>query len=429
MPLLWWIRQEVGKREIGRDPDSQWACGYIYIYIYLFIYLYRRKQWNATGKITCKITGCSNSDPSWKPLVGYSTMFLTSTCGYRSLPFRVRKPKHWKLLQYDLANPCIVHWRMQWFSAPTSLNHGLLKNVVILEIPWSGQYDYFGDIHFTFLHDAYPRVLLLEIDTYCVDQNTLERVWNLDVDMRGCGLGESLDLVFDMETVTTTWILMKKGLGELWDGWVEHLVNHRSHCESPWLAEKEATFLLGLARRGRWPRVSEVIQGWTPPRRVSWKSRADPSALCFFLVSRMGPIRTSVNEYCPAEGQRVLYGERQIKGPQWKTRTSTFDEWAEVACRRCSWRVWSDSVVHLVGWWICTGGSSAVNGVTNQTAWTFWATETLLGSARQYSPKGLPWVMGTGWRRPGQHSRRRKQEQAQVMFGLQNCNVWELINS
>ena len=35
--------------------------------------------------------------------------------------------------QQDLAIPCIVQWRMLWFSAPSSLNNGLLKDGVILE--------------------------------------------------------------------------------------------------------------------------------------------------------------------------------------------------------------------------------------------------------------------------------------------------------
>ena len=34
--------------------------------------------------------------------------------------------------QYDLANPCTIQWRMLWFSAPTSLNNGLVNDGVIL---------------------------------------------------------------------------------------------------------------------------------------------------------------------------------------------------------------------------------------------------------------------------------------------------------
>ena len=37
-------------------------------------------------------------------------------------------------LQYDLANPCTVQWRMLWLSAPTSLNNEMLNVSVIFEI-------------------------------------------------------------------------------------------------------------------------------------------------------------------------------------------------------------------------------------------------------------------------------------------------------
>ena len=36
-------------------------------------------------------------------------------------------------LQYDRENPRIVQWRMLWFSAPTTLNNGLLNDGVIVE--------------------------------------------------------------------------------------------------------------------------------------------------------------------------------------------------------------------------------------------------------------------------------------------------------
>ena len=36
-------------------------------------------------------------------------------------------------LQYDLANPCIVQWRVLWFQAPPSFNHGFLNDGGILE--------------------------------------------------------------------------------------------------------------------------------------------------------------------------------------------------------------------------------------------------------------------------------------------------------
>ena len=43
-----------------------------------------------------------------------------------------------------------------------------------------------------------------------------------------------------MGTVTTTWILMKKWMGG---------ASGERHCESPWLAEKEATFLSKLLEK------------------------------------------------------------------------------------------------------------------------------------------------------------------------------------
>ena len=36
-------------------------------------------------------------------------------------------------LQYDLEIPCIVQYKMVWFSAPTSINDELLNDGVILE--------------------------------------------------------------------------------------------------------------------------------------------------------------------------------------------------------------------------------------------------------------------------------------------------------
>ena len=48
-----------------------------------------------------------------------------------------------------------------------------------------------------FLEDAYTEILLLEIDTYCID-NAPERVWNLDRDMKGWRVGERPDLLFDL---------------------------------------------------------------------------------------------------------------------------------------------------------------------------------------------------------------------------------------
>ena len=49
-----------------------------------------------------------------------------------------------------------------------------------------------------FLEDAYTEILLLEIDTYCID-NAPERVWNLDRDMKGWRVGERPDVLFDNE--------------------------------------------------------------------------------------------------------------------------------------------------------------------------------------------------------------------------------------
>ena len=36
-------------------------------------------------------------------------------------------------LPHDIEIPCVVRWRMLWFSAPTSLNNDLLNDGVILE--------------------------------------------------------------------------------------------------------------------------------------------------------------------------------------------------------------------------------------------------------------------------------------------------------
>ena len=70
--------------------------------------------------------------------------------------------------QYDLANRCIVQWRMLWFSAPTCLNNRLLKHGVILE-KYNEAFGHFGHLRSTFLEDGYSKILLLEIDTYCID--------------------------------------------------------------------------------------------------------------------------------------------------------------------------------------------------------------------------------------------------------------------
>ena len=311
VPLLWWIRQEVGKREIGWDPDSQWACGYIFKYTKAVkcngqshMQNYRLLKFRSIMEAVSWVFDDVLDEHVW-------VSELTISCQEAEVlePPTVRPGKS---MHCPVENAMVLgtHKPQPWTTEECSDPRDTMKRSIWL---------FLATFTLPSCTMHIPRSCFLR-SIRTVLTNTLERVWNLDVDMRGYGLGERLDLLFDMETVTTTWILMKNGLGELRNGWVEHLVNHRSHCESPWLAEKEATFLLGLAREGRWPRLSEVIQGGTPPRRVSWKSRADPSALCFFLVSRVGPIRTSVNEYCPAEGQRVLYGERQIKGPQWENK-------------------------------------------------------------------------------------------------------------
>ena len=79
--------------------------------------------------------------------------------------------------------------------------------------------------------------------------------------MRGWGLGERLDLLFDNgdsgndldSDEEGTWGIVK---------WMEHLVNHRSHCESPWLAEKEATFPLGTGSKRRMAKGQRGHSGW-----------------------------------------------------------------------------------------------------------------------------------------------------------------------
>ena len=86
------------------------------------------------------------------------------THGYRSLPSRVR----------NLANPCIVQWRMLWFFAPTSFNNDLLNDGVILEkYNEAGQFGFPGDFCNTILGDAYAKILFPEIDTSCVGQHAL----------------------------------------------------------------------------------------------------------------------------------------------------------------------------------------------------------------------------------------------------------------
>ena len=74
--------------------------------------------------------------------------------------------------QYDLPNPCIVQWRVLWFSAPTIVNNGFLNDGVIFE-KYNEAVNLAILATFTrsFWKDAYPKILLHEIDTYCVDQH------------------------------------------------------------------------------------------------------------------------------------------------------------------------------------------------------------------------------------------------------------------
>ena len=75
-------------------------------------------------------------------------------------------------LQYDLLNACIVHFRMLWFSAPTSLNDGFLNiGVALAEYNEAVNLANLGNSHNAISEDAYTENLLLEIDTYCVDQH------------------------------------------------------------------------------------------------------------------------------------------------------------------------------------------------------------------------------------------------------------------
>ena len=60
---------------------------------------------------------------------------------------------------------------MLWFSAPTSLNNGTLNDGVILEkSKAAAKFGHSGYLHSAVLEDEYSKILLLDIDTYCIDQ-------------------------------------------------------------------------------------------------------------------------------------------------------------------------------------------------------------------------------------------------------------------
>ena len=103
-------------------------------------------------------------------------------------------------LQYDLANPCIIQWSMLWFSAPTSLDNGLLNDGVILEkYNEALNLPILATFTFSFWKMHTPRSCFLRWISIVLI-NTLERVWNLEREMKGWDWErerERLDLLFD----------------------------------------------------------------------------------------------------------------------------------------------------------------------------------------------------------------------------------------
>ena len=81
-------------------------------------------------------------------------------------------------LQYNIAHPCTVQLGVWWFSAPTNLYNGLTNDGVNVE-------KYKEGVNLAILA---PRSCFLRLMRTALT-NTTERVWNLDRDLRGCGLG------------------------------------------------------------------------------------------------------------------------------------------------------------------------------------------------------------------------------------------------
>ena len=133
------------------------------------------------------------------------------------LSISCQEAKVLEALPYDLGNPCIVQWRMLWFSAPTSLKNGFLNDGVILE-----KYNEAVTLAFSatltnpFWRMHTPRSCFLR-STRTVLTNMPERVWEP---------GQRCEVILDwvrgliccltMETVTLTLILMRnETLGNL----------------------------------------------------------------------------------------------------------------------------------------------------------------------------------------------------------------------
>ena len=83
------------------------------------------------------------------------------------LTISCQEAKVLEALQYDFTHPCIVQWGLLWFSAPTNFNSGIFINEVIL-----GQFGFSECLHSALLDDENPKILFLEVDTYCIVQIT-----------------------------------------------------------------------------------------------------------------------------------------------------------------------------------------------------------------------------------------------------------------
>ena len=96
------------------------------------------------------------------------------------LTISCQETKVLEALQYDLANPCIVHWCMLWFSAPTNLNRRLLNKFN------EGINLAFQSAFILPFWRMTPRSCFLR-STHAVLCTSPERDWDANREMRGFG--------------------------------------------------------------------------------------------------------------------------------------------------------------------------------------------------------------------------------------------------
>ena len=111
----------------------------------------------------------------------------------------LQEKKVLEALTHDIDVPCIVQWRMLWYSAPTSLDNALLNDGVILET-FNEPMNWAFQSAFVLPHWRMntPRSRFLR-SIRAMLEGVTEWVWDPERDMHGWEQGGRPDLLLDDE--------------------------------------------------------------------------------------------------------------------------------------------------------------------------------------------------------------------------------------